>query len=242
MRAIASIGLIVAAGASATIASRPASCETTSESAELRRVVLPTASDAGGALELSSFGVAELATDDGSVFPALHVRAVIASAASTRSWAVDASKARLEALPGTVVEPVAVNADLTTLPIAIIDPGERRVIDLYFPLPPELARRGGPASFALSWPVHIPERTVRHAWFARGAAVVRLDVDAGHAAGRGAQWWFDPGYPWIGFHHRRGIAVRRAPERALVIRAPRWEVPPAAAHDRQPPETECEVW
>jgi hypothetical protein len=144
MRAITSIGLIFAGAGGLILAAHRASSETERPDRH-PLVVLPTSMNAGAGLQLASYGVAELTTDDGVAIPALHVRAMIANMTRDLPWALDASKARVE-LATQQLAPAFVNSDVATLPIAILDPGERRTIDLYFPLPSDLADRGGPAS------------------------------------------------------------------------------------------------
>lgn len=243
MRAIASIGLIFLAGTGLIVASRGASSETPSATAthDQQLVVRPTCMNAGASLQLASFGIAELTTDDGVVISTLHVRAVIANTTGDRPWTLDTSRARVEGRAGAVVAPALVNSDLTTLPIAILDPGERRTIDLYFPLAAELAEHGGPVSFELSWPVNTPERTVQVAWFERETAIPQ-SREAALAAGWGRSWWFDPRYPWPAYFHRPGIAAPRPPSYVFVTKAPRWDEPSVDARDLQPRETECEQW
>lgn len=243
MRPIASIILIFAAAAGATIASRVTEGETRSGGREQQLVVAPTSSDAGAGLQLASFGVAELAPDDGTPIAVLHVRAVIANGNRDRPWSVDVSKARLDAVPASPVAPAFANANLTTLPIAIVDPGEQYMIDLYFPLPSELAARGGPTSFTVTWPVNTPDRVVRHAAFERARAVPRPYDERVRGAGWGPSWWFDPRYPWSTYHHEPGIATPRPPDRVLVTRPPRWdEPPPGLPPEERPRETECNDW
>jgi len=215
----------------------------TSGRREQQLVVLPATSDAGAQLQLASLGVAELTPDDGIAIAALHVRATIANTSRDRPWAIDVSKARLDVVPASPVRPTFVNANLATLPIAILDPGEQCVIDFYFPLPPELAARGGPTSFALSWPVNVPDRVVRKAWFLRGAAAPQSIGDLARGAGWGLYWWFDPKYPWSTYDHRSGTVVPRPPEHVLVTRPPRWdEPPPGLPPEERPRETECNDW
>src|ERR1044071_3888230 len=170
MRAITSIGLIFAGAGGLILAARGASSETQPQTDRPPLVVLPTSMSTGIGMQLASYGVAELTTDDGTAFSTLHVRAVIANATHGLPWALDTSKARIE-LGSEQVAPAFVNSDVPTLPIAVLDPGERHTIDFYFPLPSDLTDRGGPVSFALSWTIDTPARVVRTAWFERAAAI-----------------------------------------------------------------------
>jgi hypothetical protein len=204
-----------------------------------RRVAVGVITEAAHAgVALASFGLAELTPDDGPALTTLHVRATIVNPAA-RPLSLDASRARLE-LDGGATSAVFVNADVTTLPIAILDRGERAVIDLYFPLPRELAERRGPVSFALAWPMNAPARLVIRARFDRSGTGLQLAAGGEPAAGAGAQWWFDPRYPWSTYFHRPGYAVPRPPRHAAVTRAPRWDELPAA--DADDILRECDQW
>ena len=240
MRAITSIGLIFAGAGGLLIAAHGASSETTPETDRRLLVVLPTSMNADTGLQLASYGVAELTADDGVAISTLHVRAVIANTGHDLPWALDASNARVELASGQVA-PAFVNSDVATLPIAVLDPGERRTIDFYFPLPSDLSDRGGPASFALTWAINTPARVVRNAWFERAAAVALSELEP-VPAGRAEHWWFDPKYPWPAYHHRPGIVTVRPPRHVVMTRAPRWEEMPLDASDETSRETACDQW
>jgi hypothetical protein len=240
MRAFTSIVLIVAGAGGLVVAARGASSETARQTDRHPLVVLPASMNEGAGLQLASHGVAELTTDDGAAISTLHVRAVITNTTRDLPWALDASRARLELASGEVA-PAFVNADVATLPIAILDPGERRTIDLYFPLPPELSDCGGPVSFALTWAINSPARVVRNAWFERAAAAARPGL--GHVAtGSGRHWWFDPSYPWPAYRHRPGIVTSRPPSHVTVTRAPRWDELALDVDDPDPRAIECDRW
>jgi hypothetical protein len=239
MRAITSIGLIFAGAGALILAAHRASSETERPTDRPPLVVLPTSMNAGAGLQLASYGVAQLTTDDGVAIPALHVRAMIANMTRDLPWGLDASKARVELASGQIA-PAFVNSEVATLPIAILDPGERRTIDFYFPLPSDLADRGGPLSFVLTWAINTPTRTVRNAWFERAAAVTQPGRQP--LTARAEHWWFDPRYPWPAYHHRPGIITSRPPSYVVVTRAPRWEEVALDVDDPESRENECDQW
>jgi hypothetical protein len=98
---------------------------------------------------------------------------------------------------GVRVHPVAVNADVPTLPVAILDRGVTVTADLFFVVPREVE------SFMLLWP-------------ARDATVETVALRAGTAVDAGSTWWFDPNFSWPRFYHRPGIAKPRPPLHATV--------------------------
>jgi hypothetical protein len=237
---ITTLGSILAGVAGLIIASRGASSETAPDDGERRLVLRPTSMNAGAGLELASYGVAELATDDGAAIAALHVRAVIANPTRDLAWSVDASKVRVELASGPIAA-AFVSSDVARLPIAILDPGERRTIDLYFPLPSDAADHGGPASFALTWAFNTPAGVVRTAWFERAAAVAQSGHQPGPAV-LGQHWWFDPRYPWPAYRHQPGIITNRPPSYVVVTRQARWDEVALDADDPEPRARECDEW
>ena len=237
MRAITSIGLIFAGAGGLILAAHGASSET-ERPAEQPRVVRPTSTNTGAELQFASRGIAELTTDDGVAIPALHVGAVIVNTTPDQPWALDVSKARLELASGELAA-AFVSSNVATLPVVVLDPKERRTIDLFFPLTPDLIEQGGPLRFALTWAVDTPARAVRVASFDRASAT----ADPGLVvAGWGEHWWFDPAYAWPAYHHREGVITPRPPRYVVVTRAPRWEELPVDVDDLESILRECEQW
>lgn len=238
-----SISLILVTGAG-LIATHRAFSETEPAAPDRQLVVVPTSMNAGASLQLVSLGVAELTTEDGVTIPTLHVRAAVANIARDRPWAFDTSKARVEVeAEAAAIAPTFVNSDVPTLPIVILDPSERRTIDLYFALTPEVAARGGPATFVLRWPVNTPTRAMQYARFERSTAIAQSMREIALAAGWGCNWWFDPSYAWSTYFHRPGPARPRPPSYARITKAPRWAEPvaaPLAAPLAR--QGECEQW
>ncbi len=212
----------------------------TTSIADAHRVVVPATPMATAMVNLASLGIAELTPDEGAAMATLHLRAVIRNLADDRPWALDVTRARLAMADGAPVGATFVNAELATLPVVILERGEHALIDFYFALPAELARRG-PASFALSWPMNTPAGTIVQAWFDRDTAVARDHDDLGPAPGAGPDWWVDPGYPWSTYLHRPGYAVPRPPREVRVTRSPSWG-PLRALGDDARPALECDQW
>jgi hypothetical protein len=244
MRAITKIGVIIAVTGGVILAAHRAASETERQADRRPLVLLPASMNAGAGLRLASHGVAKLLTDDGLTIAVLHLRAEIANTTRDQPWALDASKPRVELASGQI-GPAFVNSDVPTLPITILDPGERRTIDFYFPLRSDLADRGGPMGFTVTWAINAPARIVRiasfdrTAWFNRPTAV---PSECQPLAGWGQHWWFDPSYPWPTYRHGPGIITSRPPSHVVVISPPRWEeeLPDAAQDD--PYELECDQW
>jgi hypothetical protein len=156
-------------------------------------------------VSLSSAGTVSLMPDEGPALDVLHVRVGLSPGASTIS--ADASAAAL-AIPGRpAIHPVAVDAGVSTLPIAIMDPGSTQNLDLFFPL------RGatGPA-VAFLWTITASGEPLA----LRASLQLDGDAPADRPSLAGRHWWFAPGYAWPRFRHQDGVITARPPTDATV--------------------------
>ena len=180
-----------------------------------RSVVIATSR---GTIELASFGIVELTPREAPALHTMHVRMVVSNLDDPAPWSLDAATARL-AIDGSSLRPVFVNSDIATLPIAIIDRGEQRVLDFYFALPadpPELS------AFAFAWQLKTPERRLASSTrFARQPAGVPPRTAIVLLAGWGSHWWCDPAYPWPLYYHHDGPIAPRPPVDVAITRPPR---------------------
>jgi hypothetical protein len=164
-----------------------------------------------GAVELVSFGLVELTPISTHAITALHVRMSIRHATDDVPWTADLRATRIE-VTHTPIAPLLLNSNLPSLPIAIIDPGEARVVDLYFALPAAVKTIGDLESFDMSWELATPDRRlVTRTQFTR-------DHRPSSAAliGAGLFWWFDPRYAWSTYYQRPGRIVPRPPASVVV--------------------------
>jgi hypothetical protein len=111
-----------------------------------------------------------------------------------------------------------VNTDVQTLPTITIARGQRRVLDLYFPLPATIQCDTNLPRFELLWNVNTAAREV-----ASRTSFDRIEREDNEVttqydswplwAGYGPYWWYDPLYPRVVFVHSRPIVIRdhRAP-------------------------------
>jgi hypothetical protein len=158
-----------------------------------------------GAIEVVSYGVTKLKRDDTTV-PALHVRAIVTNDGDNTPWTMDTTQQLVE-IPGEGrSRPIFVNADVTTLPNVTIARHERRVLDMYYPLPDTIHAASDLPRFDLLWQVNTSTRTV-----ASRTSFDRVDREPDVAyettvgwplwAGWGPYWWYDPFYPRAVFVH-----------------------------------------
>jgi hypothetical protein len=166
-----------------------------------------------GAIEVTSYGVAQLRRDGMSI-PALHVRAIVTNDGDAQPWTLDTTQQLVE-IPGEGrSRPIFVNADVGTLPSVSIGLHDRRVIDLYYALPDTVRSASHLPRFDLLWQVNTATRSV-----ASRTSFDRVDrepeVAAGYDvapwpvwAGFGPYWWYDPFYPRVVFIHAHPYHLR----------------------------------
>ncbi len=182
-----------------------------------RAVVIETSH---GTVELASFGIAELTPFGGTALRTLHVRMAATNIDDPAPWSIDSSLVRLD-IDGRSVRPLFVNSDVATLPIAVIDRGEHRVLDFYFWMPNAAATETDPSTFRFVWHVKTRGRKLESSTqFARQQADASPPDDIVLFAGWGAHWWSDPTYPWSSYHHRDGRITPRQPVDVEVTRPP----------------------
>jgi hypothetical protein len=184
-----------------------------------RSVVVATSR---GTVELVSFGIAELTPREATAMRTLHIRMAVTNIDAPVPWSIDVTTARLE-LDGRSERPLFVNSDIVSLPIAIIDRGEHRVLDFYFAVPADVAGEADLAAFDFLWQLKTPDRALA-SWtrFASQSTGVPRATDILLPAGWGGQWWYDARYSWPLFDHHDGPIAHRSPGAVVITRPPRW--------------------
>lgn len=174
-----------------------------------------------GTVELASFGIAELTPREATTMRTLHVRMAVTNKGAPAPWSIDVATARLE-INGKSERPLFVNSDIATLPIAIIDRGERCVLDFYFEAPPDIASEPDLAAFGFQWQINTPGRMLAsRTRFARQEPGLQPSTDILLPAGWGGQWWYDPMHSWPLYRHHDGPITHRPPDSVAITRVPR---------------------
>ena len=193
-----------------------------------------------GDLEIVSFGIAKLSADRGAPMSVLHVRETFANRGDKLPWVVDLAASSLW-LGGTTppTGPALVNSDVLTLPLLLVSRGERRIADLYFPIPADRSDEDALAYLSLTVRVHTADQ-----WFDTRALLVPsrrwpTPDQRGFEPGWGRTWWAEPSYPWSEYWHRPGRAVPRPPKHIEIIHVPRAYY---EAMQDGPRTDECDEW
>jgi hypothetical protein len=182
---------------------------------------IPTAAPQGD-VRLASFGLGELAPAKGSndSASALHLRMVVSNNGA-QPWTVDTREQKLD-IKGSHPTPPAFsttsegNADL---PVVTVAPGSKRVIDLFFPLPPNQQSAGSIPEFDAIWNVHagtqdVVERTPFDRLQIEPAYGPAVAPEYGFYGDWNGPFWYDPMYP--------GAFSRPWGGGAVMTRAPSW--------------------
>jgi hypothetical protein len=175
-----------------------------------------------GDVRLASFGLSQLgpAAGSGDGKPALHLRMVVSNN-DAQPWTVDTREQKLDIANGGSTGP----AFATTregnegLPLITIAAGSKRVIDLFFPLPPDQQSADAIPDFDAIWNVHagaqdVVERTPFDRLRIEPAYGPTVAPEYGYYGEWGGPFWYDPTYPWG--YPRPWIGG------AVMMRSPTW--------------------
>ena len=164
-----------------------------------------------GTVEVASYGVTNLRTNDGEI-PVAHVRMIVSNESDATPWTIDSRKQMLEIAGEGRSRAIYVNSDRDSLPVLSIAQRERRVLDFYFPLPSTVQGDAGLRHFDMLWEVDTGSRAVAsRTSFDRVAEQPQYAYAEPYSAfwvGYGPYWWYDPFYPGVVFVHSRHFVVR----------------------------------
>lgn len=182
-----------------------------------------------GDVRLATFGLVDITPqDEDDDMRGVHIRMIVANNADV-PWSVDTREQRL-ALPNDgESRPAYATVDVGQPPVIEIPPGQKRTIDLFFPLPAHMQKEKELPSFDTLWRV----QTSGGGFVAERTPFERLDVTpvydrsyygAGYYGAWGPTYWYDPWYPRGAFH---GVYVSpRYIDRPVIIQ-PAPTAPPA---------------
>ena len=184
--------------ATATLEGRPAA-----------RYGIPPESPRGDVL-VTTFGVASLDLGGDEPLPVLHVRLVVANNGGEAPWTVDTREIRAELRGLQPVGPAFISASVRDLPTVQIPSGEKRTLDLYFPLPDPLRSDRQVPQFDVLWRVATDTRDVAERTpFERIRVEPAWESHVGYGVGIGVVspwWWYDPLYS---YPHPRPVIIQR---------------------------------
>jgi hypothetical protein len=149
-----------------------------------------------GTVEVSTMGLTTAKRGE----RALHVRMTVDNEGDTIPWTFDVRDQLIE-VPGVGQSaPKFANAGYETLPTLSVPRRERRVIDLYYPVPPKVRDENDLTGFDFLWSVTTPHRTISSRTKIDRHDVIDESSVYVTSMGWGPYWWYDPWYPTIVYH------------------------------------------
>ncbi len=154
-----------------------------------------------GDVTVTSFGIAHVELEGGVRQPLLHVRLQVSNEGDAAPWTMDSRRQSVGLPRFGRFGPAFANTDVAGAPVVTVARGEKRVIDLYYPLPPGAASEAKLASFDLVWEVEtglrlVTERTPFERRVVDGA-YDQPEASVWLGLGWGPVWWRDPFYPGV---------------------------------------------
>lgn len=145
-----------------------------------------------GSVEISSVGITEPPRGG----RALHVRMTVNNEGDDTPWRVDIRDQAVQVSGAGRSQPEFASSDVQTLPTVEVPRHERRVLDLYFPVPPGVHDAADLPAFDFQWQVATGSRTVSDR-----TRVARFEVERPtvYVASWGPYWWYHPWYPHVAY-------------------------------------------
>jgi hypothetical protein len=184
----------------------------TSSGLPVAKVDIPQESPQGS-IQIESFGVTTLDQGGASVH-ALHVRETVSNDGDATPWQLDTRQQLVAISNEGQSRAVYATADTRALPLVPIARREKRVIDLYFPLPTTVQSDRQLPHFDVLWQVDTGTRAI-----ASRTTFDRQEIAGDFAyaypypyyGGVAPYWWYDPFYPGAVFVHARPFVVHGGP-------------------------------
>ena len=120
---------------------------------------LPSDRNEQGGLRVASYGVSELKQNGDDSRKAIHLRMAVADN-GTQPMTLDTRAQRLQLPDGRQLAPAYASSRASTPPLIQVAPGSARVVDLFFPLPADIAEEADPSQFDVIWRVDVGNQTV----------------------------------------------------------------------------------
>lgn len=149
-----------------------------------------------GTIEISTQGF----THGNRADPALHVRMTVANEGDATPWTVDVRDQVIE-IPGVGQSaPQFANAGTQSLPTITVGRRDRRVVDLYYPVPPNVRTIDDLTGFDFLWQVNTAQRPVSGRTKIDRKEVIEPADYYVASPGWGPYWWYDPWYPSVAYY------------------------------------------
>ena len=163
------------------------------------RYPIPPAAPQGEAY-VTSFGFTDMDVGPGRPGTMMHARLAVSNG-SAGAWTVDGRQQVLAAPGAPPQSPAFLNTDAGTGPVYVVPPGEVRVFDLYYALPPPLDQAQSLQGFELDWNVDaggqpVGDRTPFQRYEGYPASYAAYPPYVTVGLGFGLGWWYAPFFPY----------------------------------------------
>jgi hypothetical protein len=162
-----------------------------------------------GEVRVESMGITSLDGRSDRKIDVIHLRLAVGNDSDDRPWTIDTREQLLE-IPGEGrSQAIFVSSDRDSMPIVQVPRRDRRVLDLFFPLPATVDDEDDLAGFELLWQVNTGDRVVaQRTPFGRVSTEPPVQYSGSIYTGWGPYWWHDPFYSRHVFIHHRPIVIR----------------------------------
>jgi hypothetical protein len=147
---------------------------------------LPSPTLTEGDLRIASFGISRVSRAQGGPMHAMHVRMVVSNNTG-QPWTIDTREQLADVRGLGTVKLAFARSEGQDLPIVTVNAGQKRTIDLFFPLPPQMEKASQIPEFDILWRVHADNGRL----VAQRTPFERLRIEPAYA---GVGW----GYPYYG--------------------------------------------
>lgn len=154
------------------------------------RYAIPSERPSGEVL-IASSGLSTLPESDGRA-PALFVRMIVTNNSDETAWTLD-TRQQFAIIGGQKQSPAFVNTAKPSESVLQIARGEKRLVDLYYRLPPKVEGDDQIPQFDFAWNVQTSTRAVAdRTSFDRMSVEPAYDGYYAYHPGWGPYWWHDP--------------------------------------------------
>ena len=174
-----------------------------------------------GTVWVASSGTTKVTLASGVTTRMLSVRLVVANNDGESNWVVDTREQRMIVRGLGESRPAFVNTERQDPPLVTIERGQKRTLDLLYPLP-EASQKKGPVEFDLAWQVRTGERLIaeRTPFDRLELEPVYYDGYVGSAWGWGPYWWYDQFWPGPGYLASPGFIFFNGPPTSVAPAVP----------------------
>lgn len=157
---------------------------------------LPSSSINHGDVRIASFGVSKIKRADETSYYALHVRMVVSNNGG-QPWTLTTAQQRVQLHKGPTLAPAFARSDANDLAEVVVQPGSKRTLDLFYPLPRPEEHASRIPEFDFLWRISADGHTVAERTPFERLAIMSPEYaysGFGLRAGWGPYGWYDPNW------------------------------------------------